>query len=125
MESYLHPQVTINNAQQRLLDTVRGSQIYSIVKWCVFYYDDLDTAEKAALAEIGENAEIGEKTLPDGFNISIFMDVAQFDVAKEKLEKTLERHSLNDSERSEISMLNALCGTSVALKGAFIPKFNL
>ena len=118
---YNHPQTTINNAQQRLLDSVRGSKIYEIVKYQVFMCDDIYDAEKYIKEELEEKGF----DLPEDYDLSVYLDVAQFDVAKENLLKTLQRSSLNEEERAEISMLNALAPVSVAVKSVFVKEFEL
>ena len=121
MERYDHPQTTINNAQRRLLDTIRNSQIYEIVEYQVWMCDNIDDAEKYIKAELEEK----NVDLPEDYDLSIYMEVAQFDVAKKELIKTLQSNSLTDDERAEISMLNTLYPTTVAVKSIFVKEFEL
>lgn len=121
MERYNHPQTTINNAQRRLLDTVRNSQIYEIVEYQVWMCDAIDDAKKHILEELEEK----KIKLPEDYDLDIYIEVAQFDVAKKNLIKTLQRNSLTDDERAEISMLNTLYPVSVAVKGVLVKELEI
>lgn len=116
-----HPKITINNAQRRLLDTVRNSKVYEIVKYEVWMCDELEYARGCI------NDELKEKgiELPKDYDLEIYIEVAQFDVAKEQLIKTLERNSLTEKEKQEISMLNTLYPIQVQVKGALLKEFEL
>ncbi len=120
---YNHPKTTINTAKQRFLDDIRSSKVYEIIKYNVWMCDDLERAEKSSLEEIEEDGI----TLSEDFNIDNYIVVAQYDVAKEQLEKLLNRDSaiLSEEEQAEISMLKTLYPMSVTMKGVLIDEFKL
>ena len=120
-QRYQHPQITINNAQRRLLETIRNSEVYEIVKYEVWMCDDLSQAEVCIKEELAEK----NIALPEDYDLDIYIEVAQFDVAKEQLVKTLQRSSLTEDEKAEITMLNTLYPTEVAVKGALIKEIEL
>ena len=121
VERFNHPQTTINNAQRRLLDTVKNSQIYEIVEYEVYMCDDIYDAKKYILEELEEK---GIK-LPEDYDIDVYIEVAQFEVAKRRLIKTLQSSALSEEERAEISMLNTLYPITVAMKGLLVKEFEL
>jgi len=116
-----HPTTTINNAKTRLLEEIKSGQIYDIVEYEVWMNDDITRAEKAIHEELKEKG-IG---LPEHIELDNFIVVAQYEIAKKEILKMLERKALNDDERAEISMLNALYPISVVLKGTLIEEFKL